>query len=455
MVLLFLIGLGSCTFSQPSPIDKIRERGELVVLTRNAPTTYYEERDGLAGIEYEMAVDFANYLGVQPRFEVLDSVSAIFDALREGKGDMAAAGLTRTAERNRSYRFGPSYQKVEQQVVCRRNGTLPSGIMDLGGLNIQVIAGSSYVERLGRLKSKYPGLHWTTTETVDTEQLLEQVWSRRIDCTVADSNIVAINRRYFPELVVAFNLTESEPLAWVMSRDSRKLNFAIRDWFKSFRAKGKLDRLLERYYGYIDLFNYVDIRAFNRNTNGLLPRYRSLFETAASRYDIPWTLLAAQAYQESLWDPAATSPTGVRGLMMLTQRTAEGLGVMDRLDPEQSIMGGAKYLSGLYNRIDEIIPEPDRTWMALAAYNVGIGHIRDAQALAVQLEKNPHLWNDLKTVLPLLAQKRYYRNLRHGYARGREPVRYVQRIRHFHDLLDRNVIKTSGFLVPRPKPREL
>ena len=417
----------------------IHKRGELVVLTRNAPTTYYEDRDGLAGLEYEMASAFSEHLGVKVRFQVLDSVAEILEAMRKGEGDLAAAGLTRTEERTRSFSFGPVYQTVEQQVVCRRGTEVPKDVEGLVDLRLTVIEESSYVERLKALRSDYPDLSWTTTRELGTEQLLEKVWQRTLQCTVADSNIVAINRRYFPELVVAFALTEPQPLAWVIPSNSRLLKANLESWFNQFRNSGKLDTLLERYYGFIDFFDYVDTRIFKRRIHTLLPHYRLLFETAGRHQDLPWTLLAAQAYQESHWNPQATSPTGVRGIMMLTQRTAHSLGVSDRIDPEQSIIAGARYLATLRRRLPEEIQEPDRTWITLAAYNVGMAHIQDAQALSRRLDKNPYHWNDLKTVLPFLAQKRYYRTLKHGYARGREPVIYVQRIRDFHDILERSV----------------
>ncbi len=181
---------------------------------------------------------------------------------------------------------------------------------------------------------------------------------------------------------------------------------------------------------------WYDVQRFHYHVQTRLPLYQAQFEQVSKQYGLPWTLLAAQAYQESRWDRHAKSPTGVRGLMMLTRNTAHSLGIKNRLDPHKSIEGGARYFSHLQNQIPQHVPHPDRTWIALAAYNVGMGHIRDAQSLTAKLNKNPHSWDDLKTVLPLLAKKKYYRTLRHGYARGWEPVQYVKRIRAYHALLE-------------------
>lgn len=419
-----------------SALDDVRAAGELVVLTRNAPTTYYLDRDRYAGPEHDMMQAFAASLGVKPRFVVYESLEGLLNAIAAGKGDIAAAGLTRTTRRVEKLLAGPTYQRIRQQVVCRRGGKQPSGPAEFTDVDLTVVAHSSYVARLKHLQREYPELHWQTSQD-DTETLLEKVWKREIDCTVADSNIAAVNRRYHPELVVTFALTTSEPLVWYMAPGAHSLNEALTKWFRQYRSNGQLARTLDRYYGFVQRFDYVDLRRFLRRVKSRLPKYRSWFKEAETQFGIRWTLLAAQAYQESHWRARAKSPTGVRGIMMLTQPTARELGVTNRLDARQSIFGGARYLSRLRERLPEQIAEPDRTWLALAAYNVGWSHLRDAMKLAQQLEKNPMLWNDMKTVLPLLSEKRYYRNLDYGYARGEEPVLYVNRIRNFEDLIVR------------------
>ena len=213
----------------------------------------------------------------------------------------------------------------------------------------------------------------------------------------------------------------------------------LEDWFDNIEDNGFLDSWRERYFGHVEIFDYVDIRAFHRRIKHRLPKYKKTFVKAAEKYKLPWTLLAAQGYQESHWRDNAKSPTGVRGIMMLTLNTAKSVGVKSRLDPVQSIYGGAKYLRRMIKRIPDSVHEDDRVWYALAAYNVGFGHLRDARTLAERLGKNPDRWVDLKEVLPLLAQKQYYKTLKYGYARGTEPVRYVQRIRNYRQVLEQDV----------------
>jgi membrane-bound lytic murein transglycosylase F len=425
--------------------EDIQASGKLVVLTRNAPTILYTDREEKqSGPEYDLVEAFAASLDLEVEYRVKLSVQEIIIAVENGEGDLAAAGLTITAQRQQKFLFGPAYQDVTQQVVCRRDNVQPESIEELVGLDIVVIGGSSYVERLQVLQLQHPELSWKETTSEDTEQLLRAVWLREIDCTVADSNIVDINRRYFPELIAPLNLNESESLGWMMSGDRADLQTAITSWLDVLVQSGALSVLQERYYGFVEVFDYVDTRKFISRIKSRYPKYKKYFNDAAAKYELSELLLVAQAYQESHWRANARSPTGVRGIMMLTLNTARAMGVTSRLDPKQSIFGGARYMNKLLNnRFADEVAEPDRTWLALAAYNVGRGHLHDAQRLAREQGLNPHLWSDVKQVLPLLSDKRYYRNLKYGYARGTEPVRYVQRIRDYQLILENELNNSS------------
>jgi len=184
---------------------------------------------------------------------------------------------------------------------------------------------------------------------------------------------------------------------------------------------------------------HYDRKVFYKHLKTRFPKYREHFQEAAEKHNLSWKLLASQAYQESHWNRRAKSPTGVRGLMMLTRRTAASLGIKNRLDPVLSIHGGAQYLARMQKRVPRAVYPADRTFFALAAYNVGLGHLQDARTLARRKKKNPNIWSDMTQVLPLLSQKKYYKSLRYGYARGHEPVKYVERIRAYHSLLDERI----------------
>lgn len=433
LLMLLVLALSACTGD--AYIERIQDEGKLVVVTRNAPTTYYVGRDGATGFEYDLVSAFAEHLGVEVELVVRDNPGEILAMIAAGEADIAAAGLTRTQQRQQRVLFSHSYQEVTQQVVCRRGGAQPSQVEDLLGLSIEVPAETSYVEQLNLLQQDYPELSWQVHPEHNTEYLLEKVWQRELDCTIGDSNIVAVNQRYMPELSVRFDLSQPQPLAWALPPEAQGLQRELNNWLETFRENTQLQALINKYYGFIDVFDYVNTRVFQRKVKTLLPKYQALFQEAGKKHGIDWVLLAAQAYQESHWDRRARSPTGVRGIMMLTLPTAREVGIKSRLDAKQSILGGAKYLADLRSRLPEEITEPDRTWIALAAYNVGMGHVYDARNLARELGRNPDLWHDFRDVLPLLSQKKYYKDLRYGYARGSEPVRYVQRIRNYHDML--------------------
>jgi membrane-bound lytic murein transglycosylase F len=419
------------------PLGNVLSARTLVVLTHAAPTTLHNGQEGITGFEVELSRAFADYLGVDVRYRVYDTTADVLAALARGEGHIAAAGLTRTASRENRYRFGPAYKSVSQQLVCNRHGPRPGGIADLGGLRLEVVDGSAHEETLTALAAAHEDIVWRRVNNLGTDGLLERVAAGEADCAIADSNTVAITRRYHPELDVVMEINGPQDIAWAVAPDARWLDRALARWFEREETVALLDALDERFYGHVSDFDYVDVLRFRQRVERRLPRYRRLFEDAAAETGLPWTLIAAVAYQESHWDPEAVSPTGVRGLMMLTLRTAEHVGVADRVDPEESIHGGARYLAELYRRMPDSVAAPDRLWFALAAYNVGIGHLMDARLLARRKGLDPDSWRDLQTVLPLLARSEYHRTLRFGYARGWEPVIYVRQVRHYLDILER------------------
>lgn len=435
-LILCLLLLAAC--EKDGIYDSIKKDGEIVFLTRNAPTTYYLTRDHVAGLEYDMAKSFALYLGVKPKFTVRNTISELIGGLQDKQGHIIAAGLIETESRATQFLSGPAYQEVSLQVVCHRDGIRPKTIQQLEDINLFTAPDSSYLEALMKIKQKHKDLKWLIAPEEDTEELLERVWKRELDCVVSDSNILAINQRYYPELVASFELDKKKPLVWLVDKKATKLKEQMDLWFEKYQ-KTQLHQIKQKYFGHIEIFDYVDTKTYKKRIETILPQYRHIFEKVAKRYHFNWTLIAAQSYQESHWDEDAKSPTGVRGMMMLTRRTASELGVEDRVDPEQSIDGGVRYLYRLRQNLAQELQEPDLTWIALAAYNVGLGHVRDAQLLAKRQGLNPTRWSSLVKTLPLLAKKKYYVKLKYGYARGREPVRYVTNIRDYRDILERHL----------------
>ncbi len=416
-------------------LQQVQHDGVLRVLTRNSPTTYFDGPHGTSGLEYDLITAFANHIGVKADIRTEDNLQDILKQVESGQVQVAAAGLTVTEQRKKRVRFTSPYQYVTQQLVYRTGAVRPHSIRDLLNGNLEVIANSSHVERLKTLKQDVPALKWHENATARSTELLTLVAEQHIDFTVADSNETALHRRYHPELRVAFDISDAQGLAWALrAGKDDSLYRAAQKFFNSLRKSGKLEQMLAQYYGHVRHYNYAGTPTYLRHIKQRMRRYQPLFERAALDNNLDWRLLAAVSYQESNWNPRAVSPTGVRGMMMLTRVTARQLGIKKRTDPAQSIEGGARYIKSLYQRFPEVA-EPDRTWMTLAAYNVGFGHVKDARAITAERGGDENKWIDVKESLPLLRKRKWYKKTRYGYARGHEPVRYVEHIRSYYDIL--------------------
>ncbi|ANY89125.1 MULTISPECIES: membrane-bound lytic murein transglycosylase MltF [Pseudomonas] len=432
---LFLL-LGACV-EKPSTLERVKEDGVLRVITRNSPATYFQDRNGETGFEYELVKRFADDLGVKLEIETADSLDELFDQLGKPSGPvLAAAGLVSSEKRKTQARFSHPYLEVTPQVIYRNGRSRPTNVKGLIGKKIMVLKGSSHADQLAELKKQNPALEYEESDAVEVVDLLRMVDEGQIDLTLVDSNELAMNQVYFPNVRVAFDLGDSRDQRWAVAagEDNSLLN-EVNEFLDKSQKNGTLQRLKDRYYGHVDVLGYVGAYTFAQHLQQRLPKYEKHFRATAKTEQVDWRLLAAIGYQESMWQPEVTSKTGVRGLMMLTQRTAQAMGVSNRLDPKQSIQGGAKYFMVVKDQLDESIKEPDRTWFALAAYNVGSGHLDDARMLAKREGLNPNKWLDVKKMLPRLSQKQWYRKTRYGYARGGEPVHFVANIRRYYDIL--------------------
>ncbi len=425
------------TACQPKPemskLVQIKDNNKLKVGILFNPTSYYVDIDGPAGFEHDLINQFAEYLDVELELVPSYHVAELLPKLENGQVDMLVGGLAHTEERAEKFRFSPPYLQVSQKLVYKQGKRRPKDFTEVEGA-ISVAAQTSHLEKLVEYQEDYPDMEIDVSASADPNELLEMLMDESIEFTVADSHNLAIVRRYFPDISVAFTLEKEQSLSWLLPKNEDDSLYAILiDFFGDMNSSGELIALEDRYFGHVEKFNYVDTRLFMRAVDRVLPKYQDWFEQYSG--DIDWRLLAAQSYQESHWDPRAKSPTGVRGIMMLTQPTAKQYGVKSRLNAEDNIRGGAVYMKKLLNRVPARISEHDKPWFALAAYNVGWGHVQDARRLTAQKGGNPDKWVDVKRYLPLLRQKRYYKKTRYGFARGDEAVTYVSNIRRYYDTL--------------------
>jgi membrane-bound lytic murein transglycosylase F len=417
-------------------LEQVLDVGELRVVTRESPTAYVDGPDGPSGPEYDLVRAFADHLGVDLVIETVQSVPEVLPHLLSGKAHMAAAGLSITDSRREYVNFGHPYEMVDMHLVYKLGTGKPRSVEEVIGRPIEVVAGTSHADMLVSMQAEHPELTWTENADVEVATLLAKVAAGDVDFTIADSTEFSIQRHFYPDLRVALDLEVDDALAWAFPKVSGdSLLGRADDFLIGYEREGLLAQVKDRYYGHTDKFDYVGTRNFIRHYESRLPRYRAMFEEAAAEWGLDWRLLAAIAYQESHWRAGAVSPTGVRGIMMLTEDTANYLGIEDRVDPRNSIFGGAQYYARQTERVADSVEEPDRTWMALAAYNVGFNHLKDARQIVEWQGGNPDAWVDISEALPLLAQREWYSRVPFGYARGWEPVLYVNNIRAYYNIL--------------------
>ncbi len=361
----------------------------------------------------------------------------VLAALRNHQAHLAATPL-RIENNPAALQFGPGYQSVRELLVCNSDVPRISDLAGLSGRTVAVAAGSTHESALREAQRNFPWLKWQTDHDLSTQDLLVEVSEGTLDCAAANELEFNDARNYHPNLVAELDVAPPSQLAWGFPGDAdRELIKQAQIFFARIQQDGTLHRLLDRYYGHNNRLDKTDATAFISGINTVLPHFRRMFEESAIITGLDWRLLAALAYQESQWNPLATSYTNVRGMMMLTEDTADQMNVGNRLDARESILAGAKYLLQLKEQLPDRIPEPDRTWMGLAAYNQGSSHLEDARILASRAGMNPDSWSDVKKWLPLLSHPNYYKKLKHGYARGGEAVILVESTRSYYDILKR------------------
>jgi membrane-bound lytic murein transglycosylase F len=413
-------------------------QGELVAIV---PPAAMEVENAF---ETELAALFAQHLQVKLKPVPLATDQAL-PALVSHQAHLATAARSTT---DYAVRFSEPYQSLAELLVCR--GTTPDNLDDVAGRELAVAAGSAQETAMREVQRERGRLDWQSRPDTSPDELLEEVVDGILDCTVANEEQLATARNFYPELGDALDVGSPSGMAWAFAADGdADLYEEAQQFFAHIRQDGTLRRLIDRYYGHNERLNAVNAEAFITQARNVLPRYQRWFEEAADLTGLDWKLLAALAYQESHWDPNATSYTNVRGMMMLTEETADRMGVENRLDAHASILAGARYLQLLKEQLPLRIREEDRLWLALAAYNQGMGHLEDARILASQSGLNPDVWADVKRVMPLLSRPSVYKKTKRGKARGGEAVVLVETVRLYHDMLKRLETQSSLYRLPK------
>jgi len=427
------MALAAC--SQPVPPPETG--GELRVGARNSPATYYVAPNGEpAGFEHDLILAFSKSQNWSLDWTEKSRPEALFELLDTHQIHLAAAALPQAVVKDRHLIAGPVLFETPVHIVCRTSDKAPRTMANLSGKRLALITGSGHTPILMRQKRKHPGLAWAALENVWPEELLAQLQAGKYDAVVINGMDFDTMRNLYPELAVAFDIGDTQKIVWALpTRSSQALRNALARFVERARKDGTIKRIHERYFGHVKRLDSSDILGVLQRRPQRLPKLRQHFHEAQTLTGIDWRLLAAIGYQESKWDPLATSPTGVRGLMMLTGETADRMGISNRLDARQSILGGARYLALMKDSLPARIAEPDRTWLALAAYNQGQGHMEDARRIAQARGGSPDSWADIKEALPYLSRGTYAKAMKYGYARGGEALHFAENIRNYYDIL--------------------
>ena len=431
-------------------IDPPEAEGRLVVAIREAPAFFQTQGATASGFEHDLVTAFADSLGLKLQFIKAADPYELNDLALAGRVHLA----TSMPLGNSHLQYSVPIRTVRQWIVGHDDVLGPEKLADLAGRTVEVLAGSSLADTLRGLDAASRPLV-AEVPGANEMDLLARVAERRAELVAVHDIHLDLGVNFHPELSPLLQLPGKLELGWAFGgKDAEGLRAKADAFIATARADGTLARLHDRYFGHIKRINAEGVARFLDDTKSKLPQWRQHFQTAQDLTGIDWRLIAALAYQESKWDPLATSYTNVRGMMMLTEDTADYLRVKNRLDAAESIRAGARYLAELAEQVPASAKHPDRLWLALSAYNLGMGHFRGARAIAAKMKRDPDIWYEMKQVLPQLARPEVYARLKSGAARGGEAVIMVENIRSYYDVLSRlEPAHVSPYSTSALKPR--
>ncbi|ACF12845.1 Lytic transglycosylase catalytic [Chloroherpeton thalassium ATCC 35110] len=454
--------------NQPSvhiDLPQIKKRKKLIAITSYCATCYFIYRGKPMGFEYELLERLAKHLDVDLEIVVAENLNDVVKMLNEGKGDIIAYGMTITQARQKKLAFTEHYTTTRQVLVQRKPNnwrrmkhhqiekSLIRNQIDLIGKSVHVRRNSSYYARLKTLSNELGG-DINIVEVpgyLETEELIQMVAEGKIDYTVADQNIAFINKTYYPDLDVETPISFPQKIAWAVRKNSPELLAAVDDWILETKRTTDYHVIYNKYFKNRKAYKRRIESPFYSKTGEKISQYDALIKKSAKELGWDWLLLASMIYQESRFDPNATSWVGAKGLMQVVPETAEPYGVTNLYDPKQNILAGTKYLIYLMDFWKTIPDSLERIKFVMASYNVGAGHILDAQRLAEKYGSDPNVWTDhVEKYILLKSEKKYYYDeaVRNGYCRGAEPYNYVREIwsrySHYRQVLEISALRNAS-----------
>ena len=430
-----LININGCS-KESSKLKQIKSNGILRIALVADPPHYFPNKVKERGYDFELVSHYATSIDVELEIIKTNTSNEIIFLLNQEKVDIGILGSSPEFDQ-KNIENVVTYNNSKWYVIGNRaNRQLPKSIGSIEPNTMIVANGSNASFMLHSIGEDYPSLLWDELKNTNVRSILERINENHSKISIISEDIYAYYQYLFPETKKIFVLPIKYPSRWLV-KNNNNLSFlySINSFFNKYKQNGKLEKIGKTYYEHLSAFDYVDIRYYLKRINKKLPKYKKYFVEAAKNSALDARIIAAVSYQESHWNRKARSPTGVRGMMMLTLDTAKRVGVKNRLNAKQSIFGGAKYLKILYESFSNTIEEPDRLWFTLAAYNIGLGHVEDARTITKSQGDNPNSWIDVEKHIPKLSQKKWYKKTRHGFARGYEPIEFVRRVRRYYDIL--------------------
>lgn len=435
--------------------SNILERGKLIATTDYNSTNYFIYRGEPAGYEYEMLKAYANYIGVDLELVVNNDFEDAQNDLASGKVDVIAMDLSINSDRNSIVDFTTPMWQTRQVLVQRKpenwrrmktmdevTENLIRNPLQLAGKMVYIPRNSSFVQRLHNLQEEIGDSIIIVEFPQTSEKLIEMVAKGEIEFTVSDEHVALVNQKYFPDIDVKTPISFPQYVAWAVAKNSDSLKNNIDEWTDDF-METKIARFIYNKY-FINPRSLQYAHKYYSVRSGKISSWDEVLKVKSKDIAWDWRLVASLIYQESRFQPDATSWMGAYGLMQLMPGTAEIYGVDSLSAPEENITAGISYLKSLEDRFRNIVEDSaQRKKFVLASYNVGIAHVFDARRLAEKYGKNPNIWKDnVDFFLLNKSDPKYYNDsvVYYGYCRGEEPYKYVNDIlyRYEHYL---NVIE--------------
>ena len=430
-----LINTNGCS-KESSKLKQIKSNGILRIALVADPPHYFPSKVKERGYDFELVSHYATSIDVELEIIKTNTSDEIIFLLNQGKVDIGILGSSPEFDQ-KNIKNVVTYNNSKWYVIGNRaNRQLPKSIDSIKPNTMIVANGSNASFILHSIEEDYSSLLWDELKNTNVRSILERINENHSKISIISEDIYVYYQYLFPETKKIFVLPIKYPSRWLV-KNNNNLSFlySINSFFNKYKQNGKLEKIGKTYYEHLNAFDYVDIRYYLKRIDKKLPKYKKYFVEAAKNSALDARIIAAVSYQESHWNRKARSPTGVRGMMMLTLDTAKRVGVKNRLNAKQSIFGGAKYLKILYESLSNTIKEPDRLWFTLAAYNIGLGHVEDARTITKSQGDNPNSWIDVEKHIPKLSQKKWYKKTKYGFARGHESIEFVKRVRRYYDIL--------------------